>query len=226
MTDKTFALHHLVRPATRDADKAPLLVLLHGFMEDEAAMHRLIPALDQRFCVVSVRAPIPTKRDATKYAWARVRFTPDGPDDAAEDFETSRRMLLRLRDELLSAYGLDSRRVYLMGFSQGASLALGLAMSSADRFAGAVAMSGKLLEQYLEIAGPPAALNGMPILVAHGSQDRLVPVWRTRRDNELLAKLPVDLTYREYPMGHEMSAESLYDAATWLGEKLEPPSSS
>lgn len=225
MQDRAFALHHLIRLPLRpqNSEGAPLLLLLHGFAQNEDAMHRLAPMLDERFCVVSVRAPI--ELGVEKYAWARARFTPDGPEDDAGDFETSRSALLRFLDELLAAYDLDAERVYLMGFSQGASLALGLAMSQAERFAGAVATSGKLLEQYLEAADPPAALNDLPILMAHGSHDRLVPIRRARRDHEVLADLPVDLTYREYPMDHEMSFESLGGAAAWLKERLGTASS-
>jgi phospholipase/carboxylesterase len=59
-----------------------------------------------------------------------------------------------------------------------------------------------------------------PILVVHGTGDRVLPITYGRATRELLSSLPVDLTYHEYPMGHEVSQESLSDVATWLTEQL------
>ncbi len=44
---------------------------------------------------------------------------------------------------------------------------------------------------------------------------------RARASKELLATLPVHLTYKEYPMGHEVTRESLNDIVEWLTARLD-----
>jgi phospholipase/carboxylesterase len=48
----------------------------------------------------------------------------------------------------------------------------------------------------------------------------VLPIDNGRASRDLLQRLPVELTYREYPMGHEVSAQSLADVAAWLSARL------
>jgi phospholipase/carboxylesterase len=63
-------------------------------------------------------------------------------------------------------------------------------------------------------------LTGLPIFVAHGSRDTLIPIDQGRVARAKLSELPVELTYREYDMGHEISYDSLKDISEWLKERL------
>jgi len=53
-----------------------------------------------------------------------------------------------------------------------------------------------------------------------GQYDPVLPVHHGRAARDQLATLPVDLTYREYAMGHEVTPESLADVVAWLQERL------
>jgi phospholipase/carboxylesterase len=64
-------------------------------------------------------------------------------------------------------------------------------------------------------------LKGLPLLVVHGTADIVLPITYGRASRDLLSSLPVDLMYHEYPMGHEVSQESLSDVTTWLTEQLD-----
>jgi phospholipase/carboxylesterase len=61
----------------------------------------------------------------------------------------------------------------------------------------------------------------MPVIITHGIHDPVLPVESGRAAREFLEALPVELTYREYPMGHEVSMESLSDVTKWLGKSLD-----
>jgi phospholipase/carboxylesterase len=81
----------------------------------------MAPLLDPRFFVVSARAPIEIMMGG--YAWFNIEFTAEGgivPD--LDQAEASRLLLVQFVDELVEAYGVDRRYVYLMGFSQGAMM--------------------------------------------------------------------------------------------------------
>jgi phospholipase/carboxylesterase len=88
-----------------------------------------------------------------------------------------------------------------------------------------VAMSGRVLPQALDQITDKDALAGLPIFVAHGSRDMLIPINQGRDARAKLSELPVELTYREYDMGHEVSYDSLKDITEWLKERLNHSSS-
>jgi phospholipase/carboxylesterase len=49
----------------------------------------------------------------------------------------------------------------------------------------------------------------------------VLPIQPSRASRDILQRLPVDLTYREYPMGHEVSPQSLTDVVAWLSARLD-----
>jgi phospholipase/carboxylesterase len=220
LSDRKLSLTHLVRePGGRGRTAPPpLLLLLHGIGSDEEDLFGLAPYLDERFLVVSARAPVAL--DYGGYGWFRIEFTPGGMIADVEQAKESLAVLPGFVDELVEAYGADGRRVYLMGFSQGAMMSLAVALTGPEKVAGVVAMSGRLPRQVLELEPDREALAGKPILVTHGLHDAVLPIDNGRAVRDYLRTQPVELTYREYPMGHEVSAESLRDVAAWLTKAL------
>lgn len=108
-----------------------------------------------------------------------------------------------------------------MGFSQGAITSLGVGLTEPERVTGVVAMSGRLLPEVIPQIAAPDRLKGFPIFVAHGVGDTVLPLAFGRDIRDRLAALPVDFTYREYPMAHEVSPESLADITSWLSDRLD-----
>jgi phospholipase/carboxylesterase len=214
-------LEHLIKaPHAQSPERgAPLLLLLHGVGSHEHDLMGLAPYVDPRFFVISARAPITLAPGA--YAWFHVEFTSTGPSIIPEEAETSRVLLLRFIEDAVERYALDSRRVYLMGFSQGAIISLSLALTEPHHVAGVVAMSGRILPQVVSNLASPKEMEGLPILVVHGTEDIVLPVDYGRAARDILSKLPVDLTYREYPMGHHVTDESLRDVTRWLTQRLD-----
>jgi len=181
----------------------------------------LAPYLDGRFFVVSARAPLTL--GPGMYGWYHVVLDPIAPVINAEEAEASRRLILTFIREAVEAYGADPHRVYLLGFSQGAILSLWLGLTHPEAVAGIVAMSGWLPPEALRGMAPPGALRGLPILVVHGTKDPVLPIHHGRATRDRLAALPVALTYREYPIGHHVSEESLSEVAAWLRRQLDAP---
>ncbi len=136
------------------------MLLLHGVGSHEGDLLGLAPHLDGRFFVVSARAPITLGPGS--YAWFHVEFTPAGPVINPQEAESSRLALLRVIGELVEAYALDPKRVFLAGFSQGAIMSLSVALTAPDKVAGVVAMSGRILPEVLLKMAPPEALAGLP----------------------------------------------------------------
>jgi phospholipase/carboxylesterase len=205
------------RPAAPDA-RPPALVLLHGYGSNEHDLFGLAPWLDERFWIVSPRAPVTLAPGS--YAWFNLEI--DGGILLAdeEQMERSRQALVRLIAELPAACGIDPGRVFVLGFSQGACLSLSLLLSAPELLAGGVAMSGFLMPETRAAAVPPARLAGRPVMVVHGDQDPLVPVEQGRDIRDYLAATPAVLTYREYPMGHQIAEDALDDVSQWLSGNM------
>lgn len=214
----TFSLYHLSRPPAAAVPAPPLLLLLHGVGSHEGDLMGLAAALDPRFYVVSARAPITLAPGA--YAWFHVEFAPTGPVINPQEAEASRITLLRFIDEVVQHYGVDPTQIYLLGFSQGAIISLSLALTEPKRLAGVVAMSGRVLPEVLPRMAPPEAMAGLPILVVHGTADPVLGIEYGRAARDRLSVLPVALTYREYPMGHQVTEESLAGVVAWLQDQL------
>jgi phospholipase/carboxylesterase len=220
MAQKQLALVHLVREPTIKADgPPPLLLLLHGIGSYEGDLMALAPYLDGRFFVVGARAPLTMGPDS--YGWYRADFSPVRKVIDPKEPLRSRAIILHFVDELIEAYHLDPRGAYLMGFSQGAIMSIGVALIRPQWLAGVVAMSGRLLPGSIFDQVEPEALKGLPILVVHGTEDPVLPIENGRQIRDTLETLPVDLTYREYRMGHQVADESLADVTTWLTAQLD-----
>lgn len=221
MHAKNLSLTHLAREPRAEAEgvRPPLLLLLHGVGSNEEDLFGLTPYIDARFLVLSARAPFVLGPGS--YGWFNIEFTPRGLVADMAQAKQSLEMLPGFIEEAVAAYGADERCVYLGGFSQGAMMSLALMLTRPEMVAGVAAMSGRLPAQVLERAPDREALDGMPVIITHGIYDPVLPVENGRAAREFLESLPVELTYREYPMGHEVSMESLRDVTKWLGHALD-----
>ncbi len=220
MNEQTFSLfHHSAPPKSGLSGKPPLLLLLHGYGANEDDLFSLAPYLDERFLIVSPRAPVSLR--GMGHAWFNLGFTPQGIAVDSEEIEAARQMLRKFIGEVVEAYGCDPNAIYLAGFSQGAMMSLAVALTFPGLVAAVVAMSGRLLPQTVQQITDKDTLIGLPVFVAHGTRDGVVPISHAHETRARLAELPVDLTYREYEMAHELSEESLEDVTEWLKARLD-----
>ena len=216
-----FSLYHLSRPprvAPKAGEKAPLLILLHGVGSHEHDLFGLANYLDARFFVISVRAPL---NYHTGYGWFPIQFTPEGILADEEQAKRSRDLIQKFIGEATEAFGTDPKQVYLTGFSQGAIMSLYLALHQPELVAGVVAMSGRLLPDTLAARADDSRLSSLPVFAVHGVYDQVLPIAEGRWIQSELSKLPLDFSYQEYPMGHEVSQESLTDIAQFLKRQLD-----
>jgi predicted esterase len=110
----------------------------------------------------------------------------------------------------LQADGLGPEKTILLGFSQGACLALEYAARHAQRFGGVVALSGGLIGPPGTVFTYPGSLAGTPVFLGCSDVDFHIPVERVHESAEVLAALGGQVTKRIYPgMGHTVNADEL-----------------
>ncbi|HWP34337.1 MAG TPA: hypothetical protein VNM66_01945 [Thermodesulfobacteriota bacterium] len=151
--------------------------------------------------------------------WAWYELPPDDRPGVLE----SRRRLRRLLERLTAPGGVPSDRVALVGFSQGAVVSLDAGLRFPQPLAGIAALSGYLFDPTSLAAELAPAQRRLPVFLAHGIFDGVVPLAGSRMAAAALreAGLPVEL--HEYPMGHEIVPEELADLRTFLGRCLKVP---
>ena len=212
------SLVHRTAAAREGQPPHPTLLLLHGRGSNELDLLSMAPALDGRFFVVSARAPHPYFGG---YRW--YEQDESGQQNRAS-FEMGLELLGRFVDDMLEAYPIDSQQLYLLGFSQGAMMSNALTLTVPNRIAGAVLLSG-FPPPLEDSAVRSDDLRGKPFFVAHGTEDPLLGIELGRAVRDSLTALQADVTYREYPMAHQVIQPELEELQGWLARRLETPSS-
>jgi phospholipase/carboxylesterase len=192
----------------------PTLILLHGRGTDENDLLGLIPSFDPRLLVVSVRAPY--RFPYGGYTW----FDLDEQSGINKDqLAAGCAALMQCLDEIQKKYPVDVKRLFLFGFSMGAMISLAVSLSNPHRFKGVIAHSG-LLPKEDTLQYRWNTLEGISFFIAHGTNDPIVPVELSRQAHLRLMDAKADVVYREYPIQHTISEESLNAAADWLQQKI------
>ncbi|MES1950583.1 carboxylesterase [Salinisphaera sp. S4-8] len=116
--------------------------------------------------------------------------------------------------------GIAAESIVIAGFSQGGAIALHTGVRHADRLAGIMGLS-----TYLPLAETLAdeasqANRQTPILMAHGSQDPVVPVQLGQTSRDHLLDAGYDVAWKEYPMQHQVCMPEIATIGRWLGERL------
>jgi phospholipase/carboxylesterase len=211
----------VVREPAVPSPRPPLVVLLHGIGADELDLLPVADALDPRLLTVSLRAPY--EAEPMGYAWYALDWRTTPPTPRLDQAEESRDRLARHLPELVASSGADPGRVFLFGFSQGAAMALAVALLRPELLRGAVVHSARALPFLSRPEGraAPDALARLEALVLHGVDDDVIPVAAGREVRDLVAPLLGErLTYREHEAGHFVTAESARDAARWISARI------
>lgn len=119
------------------------------------------------------------------------------------------------------ARGILPRRIVLAGFSQGGAIALHAGLRYPERLAGIMALSTYLALEEATEEEASAANADVPVFLAHGSQDPLVPLAASERSRRHLKALGYRIQCHTYPMPHSVCAEELRDISCWLETVLE-----
>ena len=112
--------------------------------------------------------------------------------------------------------GIPAERIVLAGFSQGGAMALHTALRETERLAGVLALSTYLpLAGTLEAEAHPANA-AVPLFMAHGTADPIVPLTLGESSRNRLRSLGHEVDWHTYPMPHSVCAEEVADIREWL----------
>lgn len=170
----------MVVPDAAPSDRLPVLVFFHGAGGDGRQSLDLIAseAVGRGIVVIAPTSEAPT--------WDLLAGGL-GPDVAA---------LQSTLGTLMESHPVDTARMALGGFSDGASYALSLGLANGDSFSHLLAFSPGF-------AAPPTQVGAPSVFVSHGVDDDVLPIDATSR--QLVPNLEqagYRVTYEEFDGGH------------------------
>jgi len=201
----------------------PTIIALHGWGASAHDLLGLAPIIDGgRSLVLCPQGPVSFQigPGAAGYGW--FPLSSGQPPDPAE-FQRGIDAITEFLGEAYLKYPVDRNKIVLLGFSQGGVMAYHLALHSPSEYAGLVALSSWLPMGLADAIGTDPALENLPTLVIHGTDDPMIPVDRARESRDCLLKLQVPTTYREFGMGHEINPDALRELLGWLDQKVIRP---
>ncbi len=116
--------------------------------------------------------------------------------------------------------GIPANKIVLAGFSQGGAIALQTGLRYPQALAGILALSTYLpLASSLEVEAS-SANRSIPIFMAHGEQDTVIPISIAENSFKELGRLGYKADWHEYPMPHSVSMEEIENIGAWLKQRF------
>jgi phospholipase/carboxylesterase len=116
--------------------------------------------------------------------------------------------------------GIDAGALVLAGFSQGGAIALQTALRYPKTLAGVMALSTYLPLAESFAAERAQANASMPVFIAHGTDDGVVPYQMGLASRDLLVQQGYSVEWHEYPMQHSVCLEEIAHIGAWLARVL------
>ncbi len=207
-------MEYLIRKPHSLVKKAPMLVLLHGYGSNEHDLFSLTSHIPEDWLVVSIRGTFAVGQN--QYCWFKVQMV-DGKIsiDAAEE-ENSRYAVLEIIDKIVKLHHIDSERIVVAGFSQGANLSESIALLNPDKIAGFAMFSGRFMEEIKSKITSKESIKNLKVFVAHGTNDKMLPKHYADENIEILMQLGLKPKIVFDNHEHTISYKALKEFSNWL----------
>jgi phospholipase/carboxylesterase len=202
------------------------VIWLHGLGADGHDFEPVVPELklgDQvnlRFVFphAPVR-PVTINGGMSMRAWYDVlSLDRSGPQDEAGIRESSAILVDLIERE--RTRGVAYEDIVVAGFSQGGAIAMHTAMRFPHKLAGLIALSTWMpLEATIDaevVRAPDSQSRDLPVLMAHGTFDPLLPLAAGQHACDIMRKAGFDVQWHDYPMAHAVCAEEIVEIRNWL----------
>lgn len=209
MTTETFTAPVVATFGSTDP-AAPLVVLLHGRGSNEREILGLASHLPDDPAYAAVRAPI---AEGSGFAWFANR-------GIGRPIAESLRGTMDWFTTWLDATAPVGRPVLLVGFSGGAAFAGGLVLDNPTRYAGAAILYGTLPFD-AGVSNDPGRLANIPVFVAQGDGDHVIPRDLLERTwNYLLSESGAPTVAVRQPGGHQLTGATVEALGDWIADRL------
>jgi len=205
--------HVLRTSCPSDEGLFPTLILLHGWGGDETSMDIFAKKLLDKYLVVAPRAIYEAPEGG--YGW---QYYLPGRWPQTDEFQPAVQYLVEILDELTVRFPKgDFSRPNWMGFSQGGGLAYTWAMRHPERV-NKLAGLASFLPNGAAVFAAQKPLSGKEVFVAHGTQDKMVPIARARQAVQILEQAGAHVRYCEADTGHQVSLDCIHAMEAYFND--------
>lgn len=180
------------------------LILLHGRganAEDILSLTNYLSVKD-----VALFAP-----QATNNSWYPQSFV--APVSQNEPWLSSALEVVKEVVSNINQNNISDENIYLLGFSQGACLALEFAARNATKYGGIIAFSGGLIGDKIYLENYKGDFHKTPVFIGSSNPDFHIPVERVYASANILKNMNADVTEKLYSnMGHTINEDELLHA--------------
>jgi phospholipase/carboxylesterase len=199
------------------------VIWLHGLGADGHDFEPIVPELRLKQAVRFVfphapEQPVTINQGMRMRAWYDI-FQFGGGREDDKGIRASQALIEKMISEEVKR-GISENKIVLAGFSQGGAIALQTALRYPKPLAGVMALSTYLPLAATLPAERAAANAEVPILMAHGSYDDIIPIQRARDSRSFLEKLGYRIEWHDYPMPHSVCGEEVRDISAFLAKLL------
>ena len=200
-------VHRFVPAETAEA---PTLLLLHGTGGNENDLLPVGGMLGERAALLSPRGKV------LEHGMPRFfRRLAEGVFDH-EDLMRRTHELAGFVERSVDEYDIDQRRLFAVGFSNGANIAASLLLTYPRLLAGAVLL--RAMVPFEPDSAPD--LSGIPVYLAAGRSDQMVPPENTERLAQVLREAGADVTLDWQPGGHGIGPDEIQAAQNWFAKRI------
>ncbi len=201
-------LEHLVRPATNNSKKSPVLILLHGLGSNEQDLFKFKKFVDPSWLVISARAPYVVK-EGQKFKWYDLTRQKGKWVRNYAQIKESHQILLKFIDQIKTKYNVDEQRIVIGGFSQGAIMSYSIGLLNPEQVAGIVCFSGDIYPEIETKIMDASKYKNLKIFASHGENDPVLPFSDAVNDRKILEELGVNATFVFDQSKHNISGEHI-----------------
>lgn len=210
MSTKQLGFIHTFVPSQKSNSPVTLL-LLHGTGGNEKSLISLGRSLSPKAALLSPRGKV-LENGMSRF----FRRFAEGVFDL-EDLVFRTNELAEFVKEASHAYNFDIKKLFAVGYSNGANIAASILLLRPELLAGAI-----LFRPMLPIVPDNAPdLSGIPVLISAGLSDSIIPQEQTERLATLLQESRAEVSLRWQDRGHDLGSEEIKYAKEWLSKQTE-----
>ncbi len=188
----------------------PLIVWLHSCHSTERELENVMPELSlQNYVACAPRGTVACDPAGKLYRWGQsATSTAIAEELVFESVELAR-----------SQFSIAQKRIFLVGFGGGGTMAWRVALRYPDRFAGVVSICGGFPYQNQPLSNFENARD-LPTLWMYGGESSSCGVPQVCDSLPVLHSASLSVDIRQYPCGNELLSNMLVDMNSWLMERV------